>query len=201
MLLFFLFAAGVWIFLAPFLAERLIVERPLEKAEAILVLSGSSVYRERTRKAAEVYRAGVAPKIFLTDDGERAGWSNEEKRNPPYADLARRALIEMGVPADAIEILPGEVAGTIDEARLFGQKAKENGWRSVLLITSAYHTRRTLFTFEKVFNENGLEVGIGVESAPVGEQTPPALYWWLTPRGWRFVAGEYVKGFYYYLFY
>jgi uncharacterized SAM-binding protein YcdF (DUF218 family) len=72
-----------WIFAAPFLAESLIVEKPLGKADAILILGGASTYVERTQKAFELYQSGVAAKIFLTDDGERSGWSRAEKRNVP----------------------------------------------------------------------------------------------------------------------
>jgi len=64
---------SVWAFLAPFLAENLIVEKPLEHADVIFVLAGSSAYIERTRKAALIYKRGVAQKVVLTNDGEAAG--------------------------------------------------------------------------------------------------------------------------------
>jgi uncharacterized SAM-binding protein YcdF (DUF218 family) len=195
-LLLVLFA--VWIFLAPFLAKHLIVEKTLTKADAILVLSGSSVYRERTRKAAEMYRKGAAKKIYLTDDGGRAGWSAEEERNPPFVYLAERELIAHGVAEKDIEILKPEVTGTIWEARLLKEKLAETGDRSVLLVTSAYHTRRTLRTFEGVL---GKDYEIGIVASPPGEQTPTPSVWWLTPRGWNYVAGEYVKSFVYWIFY
>ena len=121
-------AAVVWVVCAPLLATCLIVEKPLEKADAILVLGGSATYIERTQKAAELYKQGIAPRVFLTDDGERAGWSKTEQRNPPYFELARRSLTSQGVPEEAIEILPGEVTGTDWEARgAFGQRSKRAG--------------------------------------------------------------------------
>ena len=49
----FLILFFLWVFLAWFAAENLIVEKPLEHADAILVLGGSSVYIERAQKAAE----------------------------------------------------------------------------------------------------------------------------------------------------
>ena len=63
----------------------------------------------------------------------------------------------------------------------------------------AYHSRRALWTFEKVFATEDVEIGI--ESAPTGQQTPPPFYWWLTARGWQMVAGEYVKSLYYWVCY
>ena len=104
-MIFVLAMLPVWSFLAPFLAERLIVERPLDHADVIFVLAGSGAYVERTRKAALIYKEGVAPKVLLTDDGARAGWSEREQRNPPYVELAKRELVAGNVPEDAIEIL------------------------------------------------------------------------------------------------
>ena len=198
-LIVFVIFIAAWVFIAPFLAERLIVEKPLEKADVIVVLGGSSVFIERTQEAAQLYKNGIAPKIVLTNDGTSAGWSKREQRNPPYNELAEQSLIGQGVPIEAIEILPEQVNGTDDEAELLQKKAMENGWKSILIVTSAYHTRRALWTFEKVFaNDN---VKIGIKSAPTGQQTPSPFYWWLTARGWQMVAGEYVKSLYYWVYY
>ena len=188
-----------WIFFAPFLAENLIVEKPLQSADAILVLSGSSAYLERTKKAAELFKTGIAPKIFLTDDGSQGGWDRTEKRNHFFAERARRELIKQGVPEDAIEILPGVVEGTRDEAILAEKTLRERNLKSILLVTSPYHTRRTLSTFETLLSNDAVEVGIA--SPAPGEQSPPPNYWWLSPRGWQFVAAEYLKIAYYWLFY
>ncbi|HEX8736938.1 MAG TPA: YdcF family protein [Pyrinomonadaceae bacterium] len=188
-----------WIFLAPFLAESLIVEKPLARADAILVLGGSATFIERTQKAAELFQKGISPKILLTDDGGQAGWAQAEQRNPKFVELARKSLIEQGVPAEKIEILQPPVEGTIDEARVFTGKARAENLKSVLLVTSAYHTRRALWTFTKV--SVGGDVEIGIESARTGIQTPSPFYWWLQPSGWKLVAGEYVKSAYYWTYY
>lgn len=188
-----------WIMLAPFLANYLIVEKPVEKADAILVLGGSAVYIERTQKAAALYKEGRAPKILLTDDGEQGGWSKQEQRNPFFVELARNNLIAAGVPAENIEILEPQVTGTIYEAQVLKKTIIEHGYKSVLLVTSAYHTRRALWTFERVLADQTIEIGIA--SPPPGEQTPPPFSWWVKKEGWRLVAAEYVKSVYYRLYY
>ena len=200
-LLIFLILFGVWLFLAPFLARNLIIEKPLDKADVILVLGGSSTYIERTQKAAELFKKGAAPKIYLTDDGEQAGWSKIEKRNPPYFELARNSLIAQGVPPENIEILEPQVTGTIYEARILSEKAKSANLKSVLIVTSAYHTRRAFSTFQRIFTENNQPTELGIVSPPTGEQTPPPFSWWLSANGWNFVAGEYVKSFVYWVYY
>jgi uncharacterized SAM-binding protein YcdF (DUF218 family) len=184
----FLVLLAAWILIAPFLAENLIIEKPLQRADAILVLAGSSVYQERTRKAAKIYK-----------QGERGGWSKIEQRNPPFVELARSVLIAEGVPAEAVEIIKPKGSGTIYEAQITREKARQENWKTILLVTSAYHTRRALWSFEKVSDIDKLQFGI--VAAPVGVQTPLPDYWWFSPRGWNFVAGEYVKSFYYRLYY
>lgn len=186
----------IWFFIAPFLAKNLIVEKPLEKADAILVLSGGSAFVERTHRAAELYKKGVAPKIFLTNDGVQGGWNQKEQTNLFFYEQARRELIKQGVPAENIEVLLEVVEGTHDEAVLFEKIIRERNLKSILLITSAYHTRRTLSTFQKVFGEKN-EIGIAAPEIP----TPSPDYWWLFRQGWRNIALEYLKIFYYWLYY
>lgn len=187
----------IWSLIAPLLAGRLIVEKKLARADAILVLSGSAVYRERTAKAADLYRRGVSKKIFLTDDGGQAGWSAAEQKNPSFVELSEKDLIRQGVAPEDIEILDEKVFGTIDEARLLRRTAAERNLRSVLIVTSVYHSRRALWTFEKVL----AETEIGIETAAPGAQTPNIFFWWLSPPGWSAVGGEYAKGIYYRLKY
>jgi len=191
-------AVLTWACVAPPLAERLIVERPLARADAILVLAGASALVERTEEAAVMYRKGLAPKVVLTDDGIRAGWSSKEQTNPPFVELARRQLVAHSVPSAAIEILTRQVSGTIVEARLMSETAAERRWDALLIVTSPYHTRRALRTFDAVFAKVGLTTRIGIVAPPPGQQSPPASYWWLTATGWQYVAGEYVKSLYYY---
>ena len=190
-LLVFVVAAAGWIVLAPTLATWLIVEKPLARADAIIVLSGSAAYKERTQMAAALYKQGIAPIIFITNDGERAGWSRRERTNPTFVELAQRELIANGVSPDAIVILPVVVSGTDQEAGLLASEIDARPIKSLLIVTSAYHTRRALRTFDKILAGKGVEIGI--VHAPVGERTPKPEFWWLSPRGWSSVAGEYVK--------
>lgn len=103
----------LWIFVAPLLAENLIVEKSLEHADAILVLGGSATYQERTDKAAELFKKGITAKIYLTDDNMRSGWSKSEQRNIPFVELAQRNLVNQGVPAESIEVVKPDAGGTI----------------------------------------------------------------------------------------
>lgn len=197
----FCIAFGVWIPLAWISAEYLIVENPLESADAILVLSGSAEYVERTHEAAALFKNGIAPKIFLTHDGLQGSWNRQEQRNPYFSERARSELIRVGVPSEAIEILPATVESTYDEASLFVRLAGERELRSLLLVTSAYHSRRALGTFEREIQRNDSPIEVGVQFSQSGRKTPPAYSWWLSGQGWKTVGAEYVKTIYYWMYY
>lgn len=172
-------------------ARGLTVTSPIQKADAIAVLSGSATFRERTNRAAELYRNGLAPVVILTNDGGRSGWSRQSQRNPSFVDLARENLAAGGVPIDKIEIIQPLVDSTYLEVERLREYAVENGLHSIVFVTSAYHSRRTLWTVQQVFDGTG--ISIAVQSAPPGQDTPAAATWWLSGRGWRFVAAEWVK--------
>jgi uncharacterized SAM-binding protein YcdF (DUF218 family) len=190
----------VWFLLAWVAAEALVVRADLPRADALLVLSGSSNYVERARWAARLYREGRAPLILLTDDGEQGGWSTLEQRNPFFVERAAEELNREGVPADKIEVLPGVVSSTYEEAATLRAYAASHGLRSVLVVTSAYHSRRALWTLRRVLEGSNVAVGVDAPPAGVAESPAPAT-WWTRPRGWQMVACEYPKIVYYHLRY
>jgi uncharacterized SAM-binding protein YcdF (DUF218 family) len=187
----------VWPLVAWAAARALVVREELERADCIVVLSGARDYVERTRHAAELLRRGVAPKIVLTNDNLRGGWNSEQQRNPFFIEREVEELRRAGVPAAQIEALPEPVASTYDEAVRLRAYASEQRAASVLVVTSAYHSRRALWTMRRVFGDSGVRVGV----SPVALQTPAPSAWWLSARGWRSVAPEYPKIIYYWLRY
>lgn len=180
-------------------AKLLIVSAPLAHADVIMIMSGSAVFKERTQRAAELYREGRASKIILTNDNQEGGWASNEQRNIPYHELAARYLRRYGVPDEAIEILPEPVTGTYEESHLLRRYAEQKGLHSILVVTSAYHSRRALWTLRHTFASSGITIGL--DAVPPGQQVPRPSTWWLRPRGWQLVPGEYLKMVYYLLFY
>ena len=176
-------------------ALSLIVKEPIDRPDAILVLSGSSTFVERTQHAAELYSQHVADKILLTNDNRQGGWLSSEQRNPYFYERARWELIRLGVPAEKIEVLTPAVYSTWDEANVARDYCATRGIRSLQLVTSAYHSRRALWTFRKQLQPAGVEVGI--DPAQTGIQTPSPVAWFLHLRGWQMVFVEYLKLMYY----
>jgi len=200
--LYLIIGLSVWVPSAWLLAEFLVVQKPLDRADAIVVLGGSSEYIERADAAADLFKEGVAPKVFLTNDGQRGGWNQELQRNPYFVERSRWRLVERGVPADSIEVFPTIVTGTQDEAELFANVFRERGIESVVLVTSPYHSRRTLWTFERALAGQGLrDRKLGIQTAETGAGDPSRFGWWLSAKGWRYVGLEYPKTVYYWLQY
>lgn len=185
----------IWPFAAWAGAQYLITEAPLDKADAIVVLSGSANYRERTREAAKLFFEGRSQRILITNDNAQGPWSSADQRNLFYYERSLEELRNAGVPPQSVEVLMKPVTGTFDEAGVIRDYAQQQGLRSILIVTSAYHSRRALWVFSKVFRDTG--VHIGLMTAERKEESPPPLMWWLTLRGWKLVPTEYVKIVYY----
>ena len=176
-------------------ARMLIVSAPLERADIVVVLSGSSTFIERTHLASELYATGRFPRIVLTNDNSQGGWSESLQRNPYFQERARWELERLGVPSSAIETIATPVTSTYDEAVALKSFAAAHGFHSILLVTSAYHSRRALKTFQHLMA--GTDIICGVASPPPGWQTPRSATWLFSVQGWRMVPLEYLKIIYY----
>jgi uncharacterized SAM-binding protein YcdF (DUF218 family) len=190
-------ASLAWV-LAWVAARALIVEERLPRADAVLVLAGAPVYGERLEHAASLFRDGRAPLVLLTDDGSLQSWSRTLQRNPLSVERGVMRLVRAGVPTADIDVLPGRVTSTVDEAARARRYAEAHGLKTVLVVTSMYHTRRALWTVRRAFSGSGVRIGIE-PAAPTTTPSPGA--WLVQARGWPMVAGEYVKLLYYWLRY
>jgi len=188
-------AVVVWPIIAWIGARLLIVKTDLASADAIVVMSGSATYRERAACAAKLYREGRAPIVILTNDSLKSGWDNKEQRNPYFYELAARELQQQGVPASKIQVVSGIALGTYEESLGIRDYASAHQLKRLLIVTSAYHTRRTLWSLRHACDGSGIEIGI--DSPAPGWQTPAPSRWWWRRWGWKVVAGEYVKLIYY----
>ena len=180
-------------------AQLLIVKSELAGADAIVVRSGSSTYLERADWAARLYREGRAPIVILSDDRLISGWDRKEERNPYFYELAAKELQKRGVPEAKIQVVSDIALGTYEESLGLRDYATAHQLKRLLVVTSAYHTRRTLWSMRHACAGSGIEIGI--DSPPPGWQTPAPSRWWWHRWGWKVVAGEYVKLIYYWMRY
>ncbi|MGA2606142.1 MAG: YdcF family protein [Terriglobia bacterium] len=121
----------------------LVVDDTLQPARAILVLSDSTPYR--AMEAANIYRQGLAPEIWLTRD-----YDNENDN--PFArlgihhiseeDYNQQVLERLRVPTAAVRLLDLPATNTTDEEQLFAKELRRVGGDRIILVTSPVHTRR-----------------------------------------------------------
>jgi uncharacterized SAM-binding protein YcdF (DUF218 family) len=148
-----------------FTAESWIIEDPLDKAEALIVLGDDNFYADRATRGAQLFREGKAPLIVAS--GRRL------RPNAGIAELMEHDLVERGVPRDKIVRFVHDADSTLEEARAVARLVKERKWRSVIVVTSNFHTRRARYIFQRVFPQ-GMEVRVA--SARDGDFDPE--HWW-----------------------
>jgi uncharacterized SAM-binding protein YcdF (DUF218 family) len=148
-----------------FAGEEWVVDDSLERADAIIVLSDDNFYADRAAHAADLYRHGMAPYIVASG-----------RKLRPYAGIAElmeHDLVERAVPKDKILRVSHEAENTREEAVVLRPQIIDRKWRSVIVVTSNYHTRRTRYIFTHVFPPS---VVVRVSAAKDGDFDPSA--WW-----------------------
>jgi uncharacterized SAM-binding protein YcdF (DUF218 family) len=153
----------------------------------------------RDRRAQRLVDLHRAPVVILTDDKLTSGWNGAEERNPFFYELAARELQNRGVPKERIQVISEAARGTYDESLNVCEYARSHQFTKLLIVTSAYHSRRALWSMRHACP--GYEIETSVDGPPPGWQTPSPWRWWLHRWGWKVVAGEYVKLGYYWLRY
>src|SRR6266478_5008768 len=148
-----------------FIAESWIVEDPLNKADALIVLSDDNFYADRATRAAELFREGKAPIVVAS--GRRL------RPMAGIAELMEHDLVERGIPKDKIVRLAHDADSTREEAEALTKLATQRKWHSVIVVTSNYQTRRARYIFHRVFPQ-GIEVHVA--SARNGDFDPQ--HWW-----------------------
>jgi uncharacterized SAM-binding protein YcdF (DUF218 family) len=155
-------------FLTPVLlnaaAERLIREDGLVKADAIVAFAGDPRCN-REKRAAELYQQGWADNVVVS--GMSFAWGFHT------GEAARKYVMSLGVPGEKISMI-SETLNTRAEARALDDLMRERGWKSAIIVTSAFHSRRATYTAEKaapsrIFYSSPVPIG-----SP--EWTPRA--WW-----------------------
>jgi uncharacterized SAM-binding protein YcdF (DUF218 family) len=148
-----------------FAGEGLVVEDKLEKSDAIVLLSDDNFYADRATRAAELYRQNLAPTVVASGIRLR-----------PYAgisELMSHDLIECGVPKERIVLFPQDADNTREEAEVLKTLLTQKGWKSVIIVTSNYQTRRARYIFRRVFPS---EIKIAVASARDADFDPSNWY-------------------------
>jgi len=170
------------------LGTALVVEDPLQPADAIVVLAGGIPVREAA--AAALYRGGLAPRVVVSNQHTPSRVNELIRmgiRAHDFQGESRLVLERHGVPPTALVLLREPVEITETELRLVGLVAQEQGWRRVILVTSPQHSRRVRLVW-------GRQAPAGIEAlvtlAP--EDGFEVDGWWRKRREAEAVLHEYL---------
>jgi len=176
-------------------ADLLIVNDSLQPADIIFVLNGD--YNTRPFRASVLYKQGFAPAVVMAQaemrPAEKLGLA------PNDTDVAIGVMKKLGVPPERIVVLPleGGTTSTFDEAIALRQYIESNNIHSLILLTSAFHTRRAKWIFERELA--GLPVRLEVAAVPY--YGFDESNWWRSEDGLITLNNEYIKLFYYFVKY
>ncbi|MBI2833223.1 MAG: YdcF family protein [Acidobacteria bacterium] len=166
-----------------FYAGRLLyVQDPLGRANAIYVLAGSRA--DRWLEAADLFKSGYADQIILTAGSMDRAEALLRGRGifvPTEAEAARNALLQLSIPTSAIKVVPRRHATTVQEARSLRDVVISSGLGSVIVVTSAYHTRRARYIVHRELE--GTRTRIIIRASRYDEYD--AEQWWRRPTDAR----------------
>jgi uncharacterized SAM-binding protein YcdF (DUF218 family) len=178
------------IFLEPLLSSVsrvLVYEDPLVKADAIVVLAGGN--GNRIEAAARLYREGY---------GEKLLFSGFRVYPETYSSsLMKTYALKLGVPeVNIITYNPDVEVSTRGESLANLELLKMNRMKKFIIVTSAYHTRRTNLIYKKAVSLLEYDVEFLVYSAP--DPYVPINSWWKIRTGQKGILLEYTKSIAYY---
>lgn len=159
----------LWLAATPMLSRQLVwslEERaarmtpvPIPRADAVLVLGGGlrpalpprqgvevNEAGDRLLRAVGLIREGKAPWLLVTG-GRVTFMANDPAAGA--AQLAKALATSLGVPANRI-VTSEEGRNTAEETRALVEVARQRGWTSLLLVTSATHLPRSFATLRRV---------------------------------------------------
>jgi uncharacterized SAM-binding protein YcdF (DUF218 family) len=148
-------------------------------SDAIVMLGDDNFSGDRAARAADLLKAGWAPRVVASGRYLR-----------PYASVAEleaRDLADHGVPITAIVRLDHRAEDTREECVAIGQLIYARGWKRIVLVTSNFHTRRTRYICARTFPQGTV---LRVVAAQDSDFDPDS--WWRSRLGVKIFAHELV---------
>lgn len=159
--------------------EYLYHKDELKPADVIVILAGEE--RERVEYGAKLFKEGWSRKDSIIMSGGPAVWKYT------WASLMKEHAVHLGVPAKAI-IVQDQSRTTEEDLKYTKELLEKYKFKSILLVTSPYHSKRALTIFKK-----GLGKEIKIISSPVENSWFTFDEWWKRRRDRSFVLNEYSK--------
>jgi uncharacterized SAM-binding protein YcdF (DUF218 family) len=146
-------------------AGRILVVEHLQKADAMVVLEGET--DRRPALALQLLKEGYAPRVLIDVPRDARVYQRT------YTQLAEDYVHNLPPEtAAAVSVCQVNAFSTMGEADQVGRCLEASSARSMLLVTSQYHTRRALSIFRHRFPDRQIGIAGAVEPAEFGAE------WW-----------------------
>ena len=178
--------AGMFLIFAGVLLVR---KDPLKNSEALVILSGGG--EERLEAGANLYHDGKVRRIILTETDELQTGSSTPITTINYDALASR----YGIDKSKLYKTKKTSSSTYEEAQAVLILMKQKEWKSLVIVTDNFHSRRTGMIFDKIFKGSGIKVS--VQPVNVQGYWYDPLKWWRDSESRDVTVLEYVKIFYF----
>ncbi|GEN34184.1 YdcF family protein [Aneurinibacillus danicus] len=166
-----------------YIGGNLVVKNQIKKADAIVVFGGGEKL-ERLNHAITLYQQGYAPKIVLS------GGISKSPDSFNWAKSMKEYGMRKGVPA-GVFIVDDRAESTYDNALHTIDIFRKEGFSTGILVTSPYHTKRSLWTLKQIEKES--RVKLEWVLSPTTESSFYIQNWWKNKMVRSFVIEEYVK--------
>jgi uncharacterized SAM-binding protein YcdF (DUF218 family) len=178
--------AGIFLIFAGVLLVR---KDPLKNSEALVILSGGG--EERLEAGANLYHDGKVRRIILTETDELQTGSSTPITTINYEALASR----YGIDKSKLYKTKKTSSSTYEEAQAVLLLMKQKDWKSLVIVTDNFHSRRTGMIFDKIFKSSGIKVS--VQPVNVQGYWYDPIKWWKDSESRDVTVLEYVKIFYF----
>lgn len=135
------------------IAQFLVVNRPADKVDVIVVLSGGT--GNRVFHASNLYQQGTSSTIVMT--------GSDDYFHKSVPDFMKEYAIFLGVDSNDI-ILEKNSYSTLDHMLNLRSFVSEYKWKRVMIVTSAFHTRRAYRVFKKGWHDLDIEIFVSPAS-------------------------------------
>lgn len=162
-------------------------------ADYVYILPGDETVRPLV--GAALVNAGLARKVLIPST--RVSADEKDGISPPTSEIVRRILLHRGISKETIISLKSANRTTFDDARVLAGYLESEPQDTVIVITNAFHTRRTRYIFREVLGRKADRLRFIAAPNPGFADDN----WWQQRSGIRIVLSENIKLLFYFLRY
>lgn len=169
--------------------QETVVSERIPPVDVIVCLAGG---RGRIKAASDLWylydKRDPRPKpvLYFSGVGPQATWASIQQQIDPSV------LVEL---KENNVILENISTNTQENAEQLLRYAREKKWKKIMIVTSSYHMRRSLYIFDKIMNKTKKEFRF--ETYSVTQESFTSENWQKNLHGVQVTVFEFIKWIYY----